>query len=475
MIPKILRITVASLFLLFSFSTLAHAGRGGFRGGGGQRGGMGMGGGYRGGMGGYRGGMGTGRGTSPGMNSGAIGRTGYGAGASAGYGSRPYATGAGVGNAYGGSRSGWYHGAWNGNYGGWGGYGMGGYGMGYGLGGYGMGGYGIGYGMGGYGMGYWGSGPMLYNMGYSTYSNPFDFNSSIASARFVQSGASTQGARGTSSYDYSQPINTSATPQQSVTDEAEEIFGQSRAAFKTGDYKQALDFCDRALQKLPNDPALHEFRALVLFALKRYDDAATALYAVLSAGPGWDWTTMAGLYPSVDVYTDQLRALEEYARANPQSASPHFVLGYHYLTQGHNDVAAGQFKKVAELQPSNTLSAKFAQRLASKETTAAQASPPSQTPPGKTYDLSGTWSTSPSKDVDIKLTVDKDGPFSWKVVDKGKPRELVGKSAYGNGLLTLDASQGEPMVGKVTWQDENHFTFQAAGGGALDPGLRFAR
>jgi hypothetical protein len=27
----------------------------------------------------------------------------------------------------------------------------------------------------------------------------------------------------------------------------------------------------------------------------------------------------------------------------------------------------------------------------------------------------------------------------------------------------------------VTWQDENHFTFQVAGGGALDPGLSFSR
>src|SRR5262249_17485209 len=277
-----------------------------------------------------------------------------------------------------------------------------------------------------------------------------------------------QGARGTSSYDYSQPINTSAAPaQQSVTDEAEGIFGQSRAAFKTGDYKQALEHCDKALQKLPNDPALHEFRALVLFALKRYGDAATALYAVLSAGPGWDWTTMIGLYPSVDVYTDQLRSLEEYARENPRSAAPHFVLAYHYMAQGHNDVAAGQFKKVVALQPNDTLSAKFAQMYASKSATAPQASPPSQTPAGKTYDLSGTWSASPSKDVDIKLTVEKDGPFTWKVIDKGKPREIKGQSAYANDLLTLDGNQGQPIVGKVSWQDGNHFTFEADGGGPL--------
>ncbi len=44
---------------------------------------------------------------------------------------------------------------------------------------------------------------------------------------------------------------------------------------------------------MPNDAALHEFRALVLFALQRYDDAAAALYAVLTAGPGWDWATLS--------------------------------------------------------------------------------------------------------------------------------------------------------------------------------------
>ena len=184
---------------------------------------------------------------------------------------------------------------------------------------------------------------------------------------------------------------------------------------------------------------------------------------------------MVGLYPSVDVYTAQLRSLEEYARENPRSAAAHFVLAYQYMVQGHHDVAAGQFERVVELQPNDTLSAKFAQMFAKKDRAAAPGSTPSNTPPARTYDLSGTWTASPTKDVSIKLTVEKDGPFTWKVVDKGKPRELKGKSTYGNDLLTLDGDQGQPLVGKVTWQDENHFTFQVAGGGTLDPGLSFAR
>ena len=131
-------------------------------------------------------------------------------------------------------------------------------------------------------------------------------------------------------YDYSQPINTvSAAPAESVTDDAATLFGSARDSFKQGNYELALQQANDALAKTPNDTALHEFRGLCLFALGRYDEAATTLYAVLAAGPGWDWPTLIGLYPNVDVYTTQFRALEAYCKANPQSATSRFVLAYH--------------------------------------------------------------------------------------------------------------------------------------------------
>jgi hypothetical protein len=54
---------------------------------------------------------------------------------------------------------------------------------------------------------------------------------------------------------------------------------------------------------------------------------------------------------------------------------------------------------------------------------------------------------------------------------------IAGKSTLDNGILTLadQNNQNGALAGKVTWQDENHFTFQVAGGGSLDPGLSFAR
>ena len=118
-------------------------------------------------------------------------------------------------------------------------------------------------------------------------------------------------------YDYSQPIDTASAPaDESVADPAMALFDAGRASFQQGNYADALQQTNDALAKLPNDTTLHEFRALCLFALGRYDEAAATLYAVLSVGPGWDWTTLISLYPSVDVYTTQLRALEDYCNGH---------------------------------------------------------------------------------------------------------------------------------------------------------------
>src|SRR5262249_30648096 len=134
-------------------------------------------------------------------------------------------------------------------------------------------------------------------------------------------------------------------------------------SFQRGDSNQALALTNDALTKLPNDTALHEFRALCLFALGRYDEAAATLYGVLAVGPGWDWSTMIGLYPDVGTYTAQLRALEDYRDANPRSAAARFVLAYHYLTEGYTDAAVSVLKQVVALMPSDTLSAKLLRQL----------------------------------------------------------------------------------------------------------------
>ncbi len=279
-------------------------------------------------------------------------------------GGRPYGF-----NAYGGYHSGWVHGYWNGHnsaawgwrnpY--WGGWGWGGGGWGYG---WGMG-LGLGYGL-GWGLPMWGFGSSLYGMGYMPYNNVYYVDNSVVAAP----------------YDYSQPIDTVTAPADaSVADPAMALFDAGRQSFHDGEYTAALQKTDEALKTLPNDTTLHEFRGLCLFALGAYDEAASTIYAVLSVGPGWDWTTLISLYPNVEVYTTQLRALEDYTRSQPQSASARFVLAYHYLTEGFNDAAVRMLKQVASLKPADALTAKLLKQLSQPAETQALAPSPPRLPP----------------------------------------------------------------------------------------------
>jgi hypothetical protein len=163
--------------------------------------------------------------------------------------------------------------------------------------------------------------------------------------------------------------------EDATVNDANEQFDAARAAFKAGDYAKAENLADKAIALLPSDATLHEFRALTLFAQQKYQDAAAALYAVLAAGPGWNWETMSGLYPNADTYTKQLRALEAYTRDHPKDAAAHFLEAYQYLVLGSKDAAVQQLRDVVQLSPQDKLSAALLQALTSGET-ASSGGPP---------------------------------------------------------------------------------------------------
>jgi tetratricopeptide (TPR) repeat protein len=161
--------------------------------------------------------------------------------------------------------------------------------------------------------------------------------------------------------DSGEALPTSGPPPPEDEDEtvaqANKQFDAARDAFMRGDYARAQTLAEKAIDLLPSDATLHEFRALTLFAQGRYKDAAATLYAVLAAGPGWDWQTMRGLYPDEETYTRQLRTLEEHVRKNPASGYAHFVLAYQYLVLGAMDAAVKQLREVVRVQPQDKLSA----------------------------------------------------------------------------------------------------------------------
>jgi tetratricopeptide (TPR) repeat protein len=343
------------------------------------------------------------------------------------------------------------NGYWNGNYG------YGAWGMGAGL-------------MAGVGM--WGMGSALYGYGYSGYNNPY------YGAGVGQAGLYAQSAGGPA-YDYSQPINTQAAPpEQTTTDQATAVFDQAREAFRSNDYPTALARDEQALGQMPNDATLHEFLSLVLFAQGKYEPAAAPLYAVLSVGPGWDWTTLIGNYADANLYTTQLRALEAYVNANPKAAQARFVLAYHYITQGHGDAAAVQLKEVVALQPNDTLSAQLLGKLQPDAGTAAAPTSPPQSAQFDPAKLIGNWSAQNPQNAKITLSIKDGGGFTWAFTIPDKPpTSITGTSTVAGDVLSLASkdSQVGPLTGQVAWQDDAHFVFKATGAPADDPGLKFAR
>ena len=264
--------------------------------------------------------------------------------------------------------------------------------------------------------------------------------------------------------------------------QATPLLDAARNAFMQGNYPTALAQVDQAIAQVPNDTVLHEFRGLVLFALGRYKEAAAADYAVLSAGPGWDWTTLSGLYPNVDVYTGQLRALEQYAKSHPAASEAKFLLAENYLTCGYTDAAATQFKEVVRLNPKDQLSAQLLNSISAPATaapgTAEQAAPSPPAAPVKPADASslvGNWTATRADSATIKLVLAGDGKFTWALDHNGKPQQFSGTYTVADNLLVLKQGANPMMVGQVAALANDRFNFKLAGDNPSDPGLTFVR
>ena len=265
-----------------------------------------------------------------------------------------------------------------------------------------------------------------------------------------------------------------AATQTTAASEANRVFDEALARFKAADYASALAGCDKAVKLSPKDSVIHEVRALTLFALGRYPEAAAALNSVLAVAPGMDWTTLSSLYGSVDTYTGQLRKLEEFCKTNPTSAAGHFVLAYHYLVGGYADLASEALKVVVAQQPSDLVAKRLLDALTpaeelkapeepAAEAKAAPAAEQAQAPAGPETDLVGVWLATAGKDT-ITLTVTEDSRFTWKATPAGKPAvELSGEIGTSTDEMALQTEKNGTMVGKVVSKGPDAFEFLLSG------------
>jgi tetratricopeptide (TPR) repeat protein len=317
------------------------------------------------------------------------------------------------------------------------------------------------------GLTWWGVNRLGYQFGYSDYSNPYYDESMPVS--------------------YSEPVLTmplepvqepaaeasSALPP-GVSAEAVAKFDQARAAFLEDRYDEALKLTDSAVAQMPRDAVLHEFRSLVLFALQRYAESAAAIHAVLDVGPGWDWKTLSSLYPDVEVYTKQLRALEKASDKDPKAADLYFLLGYQYLTCGHPESALSMFRQAAKLQPKDAVAAALVATLSPRDTplnpqvTAA----PNPVPAANVI---GTWTASGRASAGYSMGLQKDGAFTWSYHRGARKQEAKGVYTVEGNILAMEPDTGGVLLAELTVKDPDTLHFKMIGGASDDPGLDFRR
>lgn len=226
---------------------------------------------------------------------------------------------------------------------------------------------------------------------------------------------------------------------------------------------------------MPRDAVLHEFRSLVLFALQRYPESAAAIHPVLDVGPGWDWKTLSGLYPSVETYTAQLRTLEAAYKKDPKAAELQFLLGYHYLSCGYPDEALLRFRGAAELRPDDAVTAYLVATLAPAGVplaTPATVTAPKAIP---AESLAGSWTAMGPNSSAYSMKLQKDNTFTWSFSRGVRKQDAKGVYTVEGNVLAMEPDTGGVLLAELTHKEPDGLHFKMVGAAKDDPGLDFRR
>jgi tetratricopeptide (TPR) repeat protein len=313
------------------------------------------------------------------------------------------------------------------------------------------------------GLTWWGVNSLGYRFGYGDYYNPYYVENTVVN--------------------YSEPVVTvpvevavqASGPPTGVSQEGVSKFDQARAAFFDGKYDAALKLTDEAVAQMPKDAVLHEFRSLVLFALKRYAESAAAIHAVLAVGPGWDAKTLSSLYYDMDTYTAHLRALEASRNKDPKAADVRFLLGYHYLTCGYPDDALREFRRAAELRPNDAVAASLVATLSPRDAQSTQAPVGPAPKPVPAEDVAGNWTATGRGSARYFMNLGKDGTFTWSFARGSRKQEVKGIYTLEGNVLAMEPDGGGVMLSELTVKGPDTLQFKMIGGAKDDPGLEFRR
>ncbi len=289
-------------------------------------------------------------------------------------------------------------------------------------------------------------------------------------------------------YDYENPYDDARSAPKPVEpgtpeakEEAEQHFAVARDSFRSRGYAKAATEINKAARRMPDELEYKEFRALANFAQQRYKVAAASLHPVLSAGPGWDWTTMIGLYGKKSSYETHLRLLEKHLKKNPGDAAARFVLSYHYLTAGHTEAARKQLESLSKLTPDD--------RVTTSLLAMVSATPEGEgTGKGKnsdevakdeplpdTFQPVGTWTGKPKQGGEVVFILTSDEKFTWRYTVDTATKEFEGNYTLVDDRILLEDLDIGGLVLRIHPDGANAFVLTAEDRPEEEPGVRFER
>ncbi|MEO1523828.1 MAG: hypothetical protein AAFX06_00245 [Planctomycetota bacterium] len=177
------------------------------------------------------------------------------------------------------------------------------------------------------------------------------------------------GAPGTSAQVIHGPGSTTIVAQTPVTaadtvvagpvaDTAEQkllrLIETAKTQFRAKKYDETIETLDNAVQLVPENSDVLQFRGFAHFAKHDYDAAAADVYDALLLGNTWNWQAVRDLYQSKEVYENHLRTLEAVRKAAP-NMTHHFLLGYHYLVLEHLARGQKELERALQAQPGEPL------------------------------------------------------------------------------------------------------------------------
>lgn len=131
------------------------------------------------------------------------------------------------------------------------------------------------------------------------------------------------------------------------------LFNDAVNAFGTGDYKQAADKLAAAMQQSPNDIVMPFAYVQALFAQCKYSEAAAAFRSAMEKASMTQKHQAQvffphGLYMNDDVLNQQIKALQDVVRDNPQNTDFQLMLGYQLLGAGRASEAIAPLKTATQ-------------------------------------------------------------------------------------------------------------------------------